>query len=414
MKWIRRIARFLIGIIAVTVLALVVLYIVPPSQQEFTYERFVEPRPDNEKQLLGFYQADDGKEYQISFRATNGLQLNYFSPSRAELKSLFLTRIDDNSYDTDGDLSSAEVTFRSTITDSTQVRTYMDVSTSKTNFSSSKTYSLFYSQQEVQYANEGIGLSALLMIPYESNGIAIAFIHGSGFSDRDNFWYMHQADFLARQGFTILLPDKRGCGRSGGEWHTSSFVDFANDTQAGLDFLRTNYTEELSAFGVLGLSQGAWISQVLQQDYEKLDFAVEVVGSAVSPVQQVRFEVMKDIENSGVPGFIARPVSLVFAKRARGKRKIWWDKNGDFDPVKTLGTQQIPVLRIYGMEDTNVPVERSLFRLDSLMTANPTLPITIHTFEDSGHGLIDPVTEWVREDYLDLVAEWIVGEVNSE
>lgn len=414
MKIVRIVLKSVMALIGIAVLVLLGLYVIPPAQEQFDYVRYTEPRPESELDKIGWYKSDDGKEYQVSFRATEGLQLNYFSPSREELKSLFLTSIDDEYYDTDNDLSTAEVTFTKRLIDTTWIPYILEVSTSRTSFRVQQVDSLHYLQQEISFDNNGLVLSGLLMQPYQPNGIGIVFIHGSGFSDRDNFWYMHQADYLAKRGFTVLLPDKRGCGRSEGEWHTSSFEDFAGDSMAAVEYLHRNHSDRIKAFGLLGLSQGAWISQVLQQDYNGLDFAIEVVGSAVTPEEQVEFEVMQDIKDNGVPGFLASPISLVFAKRARGKRKIWWEKNGNFDPVKTLAVQKIPVLRIYGMEDSNVPVERSLFRLDSLLTANPNLPINVHTFDGSGHGLMDPVTQWVREDYLDTVVYWILEEVNSE
>ena len=404
---IRKILKVVLILFAALLLVLLGLYLIPPKQQVIEYNYVdIETNPEiNSK--VGWYAADNGKNYQLSWGAKQGLQLNYFDDKRADLKHLGLTQIRDNEYDTNGDLQTTEVKFINNPADSSLI---MDVKTSKTLFKARKRSSLFYKQEEIQYFNGDIRLAGLLLTPIEnSKATAIVFIHGSGVSDRDNFWYMHQADFLARNGYIVLLPDKRGCGKSGGEWHTASFEDFAEDIQAALDYLFANKESEFSKTGIIGLSQGGWISHKVNQVNSHLDFVIDVVSSATSPNEQVKFEVMRDIMDSGVPKFLADPLSLVFAKRARAKRKIWWEKNGEFDPVNLMSQTAIPVLKIFGDQDTNVPVKRSLEQMEVLLSERPGLPIELKIFEGSGHALFDEETQWIRKDYLEYLDAWISG-----
>lgn len=404
---IRKILKVVLFLFAALLLVLLGLYLIPPKQQVIEYNYVdIETNPEiNSK--VGWYTADNGKNYQLSWGANQGLQLNYFDNKRADLKHFVLTQIRDNEYDTNEDLQTTEVKFINNPTDSSLT---MDVKTSKTLFKARKRSSLFYKQEEIQYFNGDIPLAGLLLTPIEnSKSTAIVFIHGSGISDRDNFWYMHQADFLARSGYIVLLPDKRGCGKSGGEWHTASFKDFAEDIQAALDYLFANKESEFSKTGIIGLSQGGWISHKVNQVNSHLDFVIDVVSSATTPNEQVKFEVMRDIMDSGVPKFLADPLSLVFAKRARAKRKIWWEKNGEFDPVGLMSQTAIPVLKIFGDQDTNVPVKRSLEQMEVLLSERPGLPIELKIFEGSGHALFDEETQWIRKDYLEYLDAWISG-----
>lgn len=134
---------------------------------------------------------------------------------------------------------------------------------------------------------------------------------------------------------------------------------------------------------------------------------MDVVSSATSPYEQLKFEIMNEIKNSGVPKVLASPLSLVFAKRARGKRKIWWEKNGSFDPIPSIQKSKIPVLKVFGAMDENVPVEQSLSIIDELLFSHPNIPLTVKTFKDSGHALFNAETDWIRNDYLDYIIEWV-------
>ncbi len=72
-----------------------------------------------------------------------------------------------------------------------------------------------------------------------------------------------------------------------------------------------------------------------------------------------------------------------------------------------MSKTKIPILKIFGGNDQNVPVKRSLERLNELLSKQPDLPITIKIFEDSGHALFNSNTNWIRNDYLSYVTYWI-------
>ncbi len=402
---IRKIVKSIIFFLALLFLVLLGLYLIPPKQEIIKYEYAELESNSFINSKIGWYQADNGKNYQITWGAKKGLQLNYYDTNRENLKNLRLTHIQENEFDTDGNLQTTEIRFEANADDSVL---NIDVKTSKTKFKAIRNDSLFYNQKEIEYFNGEQRLAGLLLTPYKnSKSIAIVFIHGSGVSDRDNFWYMHQAHHLARNGFIVLLPDKRGCGKSGGEWHTASFNDFAEDISAAINYLSINRQAEFSKIGIIGLSQGSWISHIVNQENKDLDFVIDVVGSSTTPNEQVKFEVMNDIRNTGVPEFLAKPLSIVFAKRAKAKRKIWWDKNGEFDPIPLMSTTTTPILKIFGDEDENVPLDRSLERIDELMNNQPDIPLEVKIFEGSSHGLFNEETNWIRKDYLEYLNIWI-------
>ena len=258
--------------------------------------------------------------------------------------------------------------------------------------------------------NDKLELTATLMIPtLDGPKPFVSFIHGSGISDRNNYWYQYQADYLAKNGIIVLLPDKRGCGKSAGEWHNASFHDFAMDVIAGIEFVEKGLTLEISKTGIIGLSQGGWISHLTAQKTDYIDFVIDVVSSATSPNEQIKHEIKADLKSFGIPDFFISMVEPVFTKRAKLKRKTWWEKNGNYNPLEYLSKSGIPTLKIFGRKDEadNVPVKLSLERIDKLTRENPQIPLTIKVYEDSGHAMEDPETGWVRSDYLESVIVWI-------
>lgn len=89
------------------------------------------------------------------------------------------------------------------------------------------------SYEEVRFENPaaGIDLAGMLFVPEgEPPFPAVVIIHGAGASRRANPWYLTYAGHLQGKGIAVLLPDKRGCESSGGDWRSSSLQDLATDT----------------------------------------------------------------------------------------------------------------------------------------------------------------------------------------
>lgn len=264
--------------------------------------------------------------------------------------------------------------------------------------------------EEVQFRNEAqdIDLAAMLFLP-EGEGPfpAAVFIHGSGDSRRDNRWYVTMADHFQRNGVAVLLPDKRGCEQSSGEWRGASFEDLATDTEAAVQYLTDSHAEMVSYIGIIGCSQGGQIVPIAASRSEDIAFAINVVGSAVPFHDALVYEETHNIRSMGVlPGIsnaIARASSLYIRKAGQ---KEFWDAIGNYDPLPYWSEVSVPALVLYGAEDTNTPSECSAERLGGL--ERPNLRVVI--FEGSGHPLEDPVgagNRLVRLEALDAMTSSI-------
>lgn len=264
-----------------------------------------------------------------------------------------------------------------------------------------------YGVEEVTVSRDSVRLSGSLFLPAGNSRAvpAALMIHGSGASDRDNAWYMMIADALVRSGIAVLLPDKRGSGKSEGDWFTANLSDFADDAIAQIELLRRHDAIDVARVGVVGLSQGGHIAPMVA-GHADVAFVVNVVGSAVPLSEQLVHELSQDAKRDRLPAFLDPLVRRVSVWVVQRRRPEWWRINGPIDPLDYWKSVEVPSLVVYGADDEfdNVPVKRSVERLEALGCRH----ISIRVFEGSGHALYEPGGRRVRQDFLDLLTSWIL------
>lgn len=263
---------------------------------------------------------------------------------------------------------------------------------------------------EISFSNtrQQLQLAGLLFVPAGTGPFpAAVIVHGSGTSNRRNGWYLTLTKYLQQSGIVVLLPDKRGSEKSEGDWRTADFHDLATDTLAAIDYLKGQEIVGVSGIGVIGMSQGGWIAPIVANEAKDLDFMVSIVGSAVSPNEQLLYEENYNLQQMGfLPGVsnVIAVLSTAWIKNI-GQREFW-DGIGDHDPVEYWRDLDVDALALFGREDTNVPTEASVARLQSL--DNPR--ITIRIFDGSGHPLEEPENvgnSIFRQDALEAVRDFI-------
>ena len=93
-------------------------------------------------------------------------------------------------------------------------------------------------KEDVSFENGDIHLAGTLIAPKTGGRHpAIVLVHASGAEDRE--YLLPMAHFLVRHGIAILGYDKRGVGKSTGDWNTASFDDLAGDVVAAVNYLKT-------------------------------------------------------------------------------------------------------------------------------------------------------------------------------
>jgi dienelactone hydrolase len=265
---------------------------------------------------------------------------------------------------------------------------------------------------EVAFQNrsQDLALAGLLFVP-EGDGPfpAAVVIHGSGTSRRDNGWYLTLTKHLQDRGIVVLLPDKRGSEKSEGDWRTSSFDDLATDTLAAIDYLRMQQSVPLSGIGVIGMSQGGWIAPVVASQDDGLAFLVSVVGSAVTPPEQLLYEENHNLRQLGFLPGISNVLAYAGCANVRYlAQPDLYDLIIDYDPLPYWQDISIDSLALFGADDTNVPTAESAKRLVNLDNSH----IRVEVYQGSGHALESPPEQGnsiIREDALIEISGFIHG-----
>lgn len=301
-----------------------------------------------------------------------------------------------------------------------------------------------FSETEVEFMSGQTRLAGVILLPKtQSKSPAVVIIHGSGDSDRNNLWAREFAEGLAYRGIAVLLPDKRGSGKSGGDWKKASFEELADDANAGVELLRQHPKVISGVVGVMGLSQGGKIAPLASTRSSQIAFVVSVSSSVVPLIEQVSDEVEKSAERAKFSRQQIERVNEIqrravhYATTGEGweeyltllekelksdlaGRKVvepfpretdhwvwqWVRRVGNFDPLPHWQKLNTPALIAYGARDTQIRVGKNISRLTNA-TESKDLKYRVLIYGDSGHGLHDPLTRKVRGDFLDQLTGWI-------
>lgn len=299
-----------------------------------------------------------------------------------------------------------------------------------------------FTVQEVSFKNDTTELFAYVFIPQSSNAkkVGIALVQGSGNSDRRNAWSRAFAISLAENGYYVLLPDKRGSGKSKGNWKTSSFHLLAQDALVSSSFLRKSFL--LDKVGLMGLSQGGFIVPIAASADSSIDFIVNIVGAAVPLGEQIIHEVTNTAKKEGLsPKEINEMLLYHIALEEYAKNRNWhklkahinaaerssWSKfaatlprakdswiwdwanlNSDFDPIHYWTKVKQDVFVAYGSKDDNdnMPVYASIHRLHKNFASIGKTNYRIQVYE-TGHAMYEDNKAELRQEFLDDLFNWL-------
>jgi len=256
-----------------------------------------------------------------------------------------------------------------------------------------------YSEITFENEKDSLNLAGMLMLP-EGEGPfpVVVFIHGSGPSYRNSVWYLSVSKYLVSNGIAVVLPDKRGCEKSEGEWIGSDFEQLANDVLSAVEYVKKQNLFSYSGIGILGMSQGGWIAPVAASQSGDIDFVATMSGSTVSTDEQLVYEEINNIEPYTYK-FIAKLIAPITARRIN---KMPHQKAlAGFDPIPYWKQISVPVFVGYGGDDKNVPVDKSVERLKT----NRLNEFLVKVYPDGGHAIRNPKTNKVSAEYLkDLIS----------
>jgi fermentation-respiration switch protein FrsA (DUF1100 family) len=317
-----------------------------------------------------------------------------------------------------------------------------------------------YREEEVTYANKAAGntLAATLTVPHGKGPFpAVLLIVGSGPHDRDESLMGHKpflvlSDYLTRKGIVVLRADKRGVGKSTGDYATATIADFATDAEAGVAYLKSRSEVDPRKIGLIGHSEGGIIAPMAAVADPDVAFIVLMAGSGV-PGDQIIVEQLRLIEEAGgaskekAAGDAARErevLALVEKEKdiatldkelheklvAAGMPEAqigasiktvttpWFRDFLTYDPATVLRKVACPVLVLNGEKDLQVPPAQNLpairkaleeavnkhFEIDEL----PGLNHLFQTAKTGAPSEYAEIEETMSPLVLDKIASWIL------
>lgn len=174
-----------------------------------------------------------------------------------------------------------------------------------------------YKSEEIEYDNtdKSIHFGGTFTVPLSggktgSDGSTIyptvLLITGSGKQDRDETIYEHKsfaviADYLTQHGIAVLRVDDREMGKTSGNFMTSTTLDFANDVEAGIDYLKTRKDVDVTNIGLLGHSEGGVIAPMVASRRKDVKFIVLLAAPGVSSTELLEKQSIDLLAAQGVP-----------------------------------------------------------------------------------------------------------------
>ena len=250
--------------------------------------------------------------------------------------------------------------------------------------------------EEVEFASHGATLSGSIVFPdNQPMHAAVVFIHGSGKQSRNMGW----AERFAKEGIVALVYDKRGAGKSGGEYEGEQSVSeknialLADDAISALKTLSSHPSLKGIPVGFAGISQAGWIGPLAAEKSILAKFLV--LWSA--PVSKVSEEDIFSKFTSNRDSHTAPTYDE--ALRSRTEEYVWPDFLGkDTDSSDSLKKLSIPGLWLFSDNDGSIPVGLSIERLQALRTSGHRYDYIL--FSGLGHNNMDgtfaTAVDWIK------------------
>ena len=218
------------------------------------------------------------------------------------------------------------------------------------------------------------------------------------------------ADYFARHGIATLRYDDRNFGQSkGGDVAHATTQDFAQDAEAGIDYLRKRH--EFGRIGVLGHSEGGNIAFILGAQ-QQVDFIISMAAVGVKGDEALTEQVNKYME---IAGEKMRMTVAEYRKQNVGKHVPWLDYFVDYDPTCDLRHTTCPVFALNGEKDCQVIATQNLTAIKEKLHRNKASQTKIypqlnHLFQHCQSGLpaeYRQISETIAPEVLTDMTKWI-------
>jgi hypothetical protein len=310
-----------------------------------------------------------------------------------------------------------------------------------------------FTQLDTTFSNGDITIACRVYLPdTPGKHPAVVFMHGSG--PEGMFANQYYAECLAGKGIVTLIQDKRGTGKSTGDWTKANYEDLAGDYISAVEFLKSFNEVNEKQIGIYGHSQGGTIAPLVALKSNDIAFIISNAGIGDTLYKQDLYRVENNLRsNDFTQDEISEAMAyygtwLNIAKSGSGYDKLdslnnaakdkkwfgwvaappkdhwiwkWYLGVGNMSFLKYWDEIKIPVLLVYGEYDSTIPVKVSLENIDNSLRVNAgnkdvteiILPKAQHNLTITpskgdkffwwyvSPGLVDTYSSWILKRFKD-------------
>ena len=199
-------------------------------------------------------------------------------------------------------------------------------------------------------ASDGVELQAWNLLPKNRTSDAVILLHGLGDNRSGMTGY---AELLLKHGYSVLLPDARAHGESGGHLATYGLLE-RDDIRRWFEWLELNQRPPC----IFGLGESMGAAQLLQSLETEPGFCAVVAESSFSTFREIAYDRVGQFFQTGpwLGRTILRPVveaAFLFSRWKYGLR------TAKISPEDAVVKSQVPIFLIHGALDSNIPPRHS-------------------------------------------------------
>lgn len=304
-------------------------------------------------------------------------------------------------------------------------------------------------EKEITVSSGDVRLAGTLCLPAQEGSFpCVLMIHGSGPLDRDENTgkvkinvFNTIAHYLAAKGIASLRYDKRGCGKSSGNFGDAGFCDLIQDGKAMYEYLTSQECIKKDLVFLLGHSEGTMIAPKISLEHPDIAGLILLGVQAQKLEEALRYQAHKikeDVEQGkGLTRLVVKLVwklmrydpvktQLVILQKVRSTNKAsfrykgqkinakWLREHLDYEPLETIRDVSCPILAIAGEKDIQVD-PREVVRIAELAKGEVEyhiVPNLTHILRlDEGTPSIFNYKRLLKKDMdhsiLDIIDNWL-------
>lgn len=237
-----------------------------------------------------------------------------------------------------------------------------------------------YIEKKISFINkkDKIQLNGTLTLPDEKGKYPVVIlIAGTGPANRDEEYLGHKpflvlSDYLTSRGIAVLRYDKRKFDLPVRKFYQNTTKNFADDVIAAVDYLKLNLNIDPTKIGLIGHSEGGYVSAIVASQIDDISFIVLLAGPGLSFDEVLIQSAFAEYKRDNVPESYVNK-NIEYFKECYQAIKSTQDMNELKNKIEAAYNKYYLNTDLYDKNDLNQMIEKfSLPWFRYLVSYNPS------------------------------------------